>query len=132
MRSLNEFAVQIDTLLSDRCYDWPDNLPRDIQAHLIEFDQLCLLRLKHIIKLEIPEVEKTFRLRRFFVMRWVIVANTSLDYTLNPVLATNQLLCAIAKTIAQPEESVCAILMPTIEKIIGSDSPANIKYASED
>ncbi len=131
MKSWSSFCNEVKQLASHH-YEWPNEIPLDVQAALSAFDQLCLNRLGDLLLLPLLDDEKEMRVRLFFAMRWAVVANTSLDYTLNPQLPTNQLFLRVAKQIAKSEEAVCSVLMPTIKKVVGSDSPDDIKYASED
>lgn len=131
MRSWTSFCDEVKQLASYQ-YEWPDGISHNIQIALNAFDQLCLNRLGDLLSLPLADDEKEYRLRLFFIMRWEGVINTSLDYTLNPQLPTNQLFLRIAKQIVKPEEAVCSVLMPTIQKVVGSDLPDDIKYASED
>src|SRR5580704_3508600 len=53
------------------------------------------------------------QIRGYFKVRWEFLKKKNLAYTRYPFLPVNQLCLKVAEGIADPEEAVCRILMPS-------------------
>lgn len=69
-------------------------------------------------------------IQTFFNLRWLALKTTNLAYTRHPFLPVNQLCLKIAEVIADPEESICRILMPTVLEL--NRKSYSLKAESED
>lgn len=126
-----ETLAQEAESLQGQVYHWPAAFSERIQHALESFDGLCISRLKTLLLSALTDQNKNIKIRRLFSMRWTVVANTSLDYTLNPALPSNVWYLAIAKHIAGPDEAIIQILMPTVKKVIGTGMDDGIRLSTE-
>ena len=128
------FALENDiSLLQSQPCLWPASLASGIQKRFLTHNQYVLEKLTTITRLAITDDEKEERLRRILAIRWKVICNSSVDYTLNPDFPANQACLKIASFLAKEGESVCKIVMPTITQILGTGfSLDDIKSASED
>ncbi|OGT44142.1 MAG: hypothetical protein A3F13_05940 [Gammaproteobacteria bacterium RIFCSPHIGHO2_12_FULL_40_19] len=132
MRNWTALESDITALQSTPCL-WPDSLSSDLQRIFLSHNRYVLERLIMFVRLPIAIDEKEMRIRQFIAMRWRVIANSSIDYTLNPDFPANQACLKMAVFIAKREESVCQIVMPSISHVLGTGFSADdVKSASED
>lgn len=67
----------------------------------------------------LPCAEKEKLLRTLLSMHGGVVYKSSIDYFLNPSLSVHAACLTVAKFIAEPEESLIAILFPSVKRIVG-------------
>jgi hypothetical protein len=109
---------------------WPVSiLPSDRR----QFEMHNLFVLKHLNEIlntafSSKRLQNYFRL--FLAMRWKVIAHSSADYTYCPDLPANIACLRIAHWIANEDESIAKIVMPTITRVIGS-SIADVKSSTE-
>ena len=130
MRTWELLAKEAE-LLKNQTYHWPSDFPEQTQRVLESFDRLCITRLETLLSSSLSDRNKNKKIRRFFIMRWTVIANTSLDYTVNPRLPSNAWYMAIATHIAEADEAIIKIIMPTIEKVIGAGMDDDIRASTE-
>src|SRR3990167_7931202 len=111
MRTWELLAKEAE-LLKNQTYHWPSDFPEQTQRVLESFDRLCITRLETLLSSSLSDRNKNKKIRRFFIMRWTVIANTSLDYTVNPRLPSNAWYMAIATHIAEADEAIIKIIMP--------------------
>lgn len=103
----------------------PDDITEETRITLSSFDQYFLSIAKQFLELRISDAGKKQRLRRLLSMRWTIIQRTSLDYTFNPHLPSNQFCVALAKAIRNENESIIQVIMPTITTVLGTTLSSN-------
>lgn len=126
-----ESLAQEAASLRNQADHWLSNFSKEIQSALQSFDRLCITRLETLLSSSLPDRNKNKEIKRFFAMRWTVIANTSLDYTLNPSMPANTWYMAIATRIAEPDEAIIKILIPTIKKVIGAGMENDITASTE-
>lgn len=98
-----------------------------------EFDQMLLSCVISLLDSALSDEAKKEHLSSLLLIRWKVIAQTSMDYTFNPQHPTSQLYLAIAEKIAADQRLVCQLLMPSVNKIIGTGfSPEDVESASLD
>ncbi len=130
MRTWESLAQEAESLRR-QVYHWPSAFPERIRAALESFDRLCITLLETLLLSPVNDHHKSVKIRRLFSMRWTVVANTSLDYTLNPGLSSNAWYLAVATRLASDDEAIISILMPTIKKVIGTGMEDDIQSSTE-
>src|SRR3990167_3841557 len=131
MRDWSHLQEQIQTKKAEPCM-WPDSFLPEQQKKFSEFHEYTIGVLDAILQFSIPDDEKEKRLRDFLKLRWLLIQNSSLDYTFNPNLSSNLACLLTAIFLTKQNESACEILMPTVKKIFGSTfSHEKIKDISE-
>lgn len=83
-------------------------------------------KLKFIIQ------RKSLELRAYFFLRHSYLPFPIADFTYSPFMMINKLLLTAAKLIMKEDESVCTVMMPWVERVIGYADEADIKAATED
>ncbi|PIZ03832.1 MAG: hypothetical protein COY58_07510 [Gammaproteobacteria bacterium CG_4_10_14_0_8_um_filter_38_16] len=133
MRDWNKLADEVRALAKKK-YRFPKNRPPFVRSQFIkfkEYDRLQMGRLDATLRAQTLDDEKKLELAALFLrMRFMVIANTSFDYTLNWRLPSNRACLHLAEKIKREDQAVIALLMPTIQTVIGA--PGNLKMATEE
>ena len=106
--------------------------PEPMQLQFIRHNSYVVIALKNLLRTRVSDEELEKRLRRFLFLRWTLIKNTSLDYTLNPQFPANQACLTVAKAIRKIGEPLCYIIMPTLKRIMGSGLLDDAEHVSAD
>lgn len=139
MRNWIALLNEIEPYSLIKSYDWPKDIPSETISCLKQLEEIDFFFLGELLDVVTEETadwshwddEKNRRIRFILAIRGILIANSSLDYTLNPHSPVNQACLKIAEFIAHENEAVCSILMPLIKRVIGSNpTPENLQSAA--
>jgi len=100
--------------------EWHDRFSRDV------------LNASSASKLKSIYERKSLELRAYFFMRHAALPFVLADFTEIPFLGIHDSLVAAVKLIVKEDESVCQIMMPWVERVVGYADERDIKSATED
>ncbi|GEM_PF-5509803 len=75
---------------------------------------------------------KSLELRAFFHLRYHYLPFNIADFTQAPFISAHRALIAAADLVVEEDESICQMMMPWVERIIGSADETDIKSATEE
>lgn len=131
MRDWNSLIQTVRSFLKTRCV-FPETIKPALREKFQQHNAHTLTMLEAILHADIDDHDKINRLQLFLSARWNLIMHTSVDYTFHPNFPANLACFYVATAIAGEEKAVCQILMPTIQKIIGSGVDGHhLKEASE-
>lgn len=112
---------------------FPAELPKECIQRYTLHNEIVLDHLLFILSGEMNDDEKVKQLRLYLSIRWRVIANTSLDYTLHPHFPANIACLKMANALRSENETASQILMPSVNRILGTAfSPDNLKDITED
>lgn len=136
MHNWSELAASVESFKAC-AYSWSGEATLALQEPpyiVLEcIDRAFLTALAGVISAQLTDDEKKARIRFILEVRGNLIANSSLDYTLNPESPVNLACVAIAAFIAMKNEAVCKILMPSLKRVIGASAePENLHEGTTD
>ena len=99
---------------------WQDGFFRDVSS------TTSSVKLKKVFQ------RKSFELRAFFHLRYHYLPFGIADFTQAPFILAHCALLSAAKLVVEEDESVCQIMMPWVERVIGAADETDIKSATEE
>lgn len=124
---MTDWKLLIDDLVS--CHSsytqnsgWAGTLSDSNKTRFFDINQKLFVNLLFILKSRISDEAKENRCREYLSAYGTLVfsINSSIDYTLNYQFPLNQVFLKVATFIRKKDEPICKILLPTIEKVIGT------------
>lgn len=100
--------------------EWQDGFCRDASS------ATSAAKLKKVFQ------RKSLELRAFFHLRYHYLPFGIADFTQAPFLLPHRALLSAAELMVEENESVCQMMMPWVERVIGSADEADIKSATEE